>query len=303
MSEPLARTRLMKRCHVAYGLGIHSALLLPELVMEEAEVIVHVRLGDTSPVDLADVRAITADEADLSWKDIGIFHVRRGNEIVINPAPGADESVLRLFTLGPVLALLLRQRGRLVLHGSAVSIDGEAVAFLGDQGWGKSTIAATLYARGHKLVADDVVALEMDGAGSPTLYPGFPRLKLWPDAVTMMGKTPDTLQRLHPRYEKRAYPAARGFSTKALSLRCVYILAQGTDAQVETLEPQAALAELIRHTYSAPSLDANRAPSHLRQCASLVGNVPIRRLTARRLLAALPDLAVLVEHDLAGTAH
>src|SRR2546426_9378375 len=38
-------------------------------------------------------------------------------------------------SLGPVLAVLLHQRGRLVLHASGVALDGCAVAFLGGSGW------------------------------------------------------------------------------------------------------------------------------------------------------------------------
>jgi hypothetical protein len=290
-------------CSVAYGLGIQSSLALPELVVEEADVNVHVCLGANHRLDLEDTKTdsarVTADDGYLSWKEVGIFHIRKGNEIVINPALGAAESVLRLFVLGPALALLLHQRGRLVLHASAVSIDGEAVAFLGGQGWGKSTTAGALYARGHAIVADDVVALNTDEASGRMVYPGFPQLKLWPEVAATLGDEPEKLPRLHPLHEKRAYSAARGFSTKPLALRCLYVLAEGAGAQVEDLEPQAAFLELVRHTYTARVLDIHRAPSHFLQCANLAAKVPIRRLKSQRSLAALPGLATLVEKDCA----
>src|SRR5579862_2093768 len=53
----------------------------------------------------------------------------------------ADAAV---YLLGPVLGLLLRLRGVVCLHASAVSLGGRAVAFAGPAGAGKSTTAAAL---------------------------------------------------------------------------------------------------------------------------------------------------------------
>src|SRR3989454_2089338 len=55
-----------------------------------------------------------------------LFRSREGREIVVEPAPGVDAGTLRLFLLGPVRAVLLHQRGFLVLHASAVVLDGGA---------------------------------------------------------------------------------------------------------------------------------------------------------------------------------
>ena len=106
--------------------------------------------------------------------------------------PRRAVDLLRLYLLGPALALLLHQRGFLVLHASAVSLDGGVVAFLGHSGHGKSTTAATLHARGAAIVADDVVAVDLGAPGGPAALPGFPLLKLWPDAVTALGENPRT---------------------------------------------------------------------------------------------------------------
>src|SRR5207249_3180696 len=123
------------------------------------------------------------------------------------------------------------------------------VVFLGDQGTGKSTVAGALYARGHRLIADDVVALD-SGDRTPILSPAFPRLKLWPDAAGFLGERFEDLPRLHPSYEKRAYSAARGFSTEAVALRRIYVLTRGPRCAIEQLDRQNALIELIRNTYT-----------------------------------------------------
>jgi len=41
-------------------------------------------------------------------------------------------------------------------------VNGNAVVFLGNKGYGKSTMAATLYARGHSFLADDLVLIVRD---------------------------------------------------------------------------------------------------------------------------------------------
>ncbi len=287
------------------GVSIHSALPLPELLGGEAGADVEIRMGrvdtqlsEASPKGTC-LRA-TPEEVCLSWEDVGSFLVRGGREIIVEPAAGVEESVLRLFILGPALAVLLHQRGRLVLHGSAVAVDGRAVVFLGGPGWGKSTLEAALYARGHGILADDVTAVDAD-AGSPMVFPGFPQLKLWPEAAAALGDGPETLARIHPMLEKRARPAGRGFPEAPLPLKRVYVLARGPAHEIEPLRPQEALVELVRHSYCARLLQALDARRHFLHCASLANRVPICRLKGERSLSVLPDLAQLVEGDLGRT--
>jgi hypothetical protein len=120
---------------------------------------------------------------------IGTFLVRDGREILVDPDPDAGDALLQLALLGPVLAALLQQRGDLVLHASAVEIDGAAVGFLGGRGAGKSTMAAALLRRGYPLLTDDILAVSLED-GSPRVLPGFPQLKLWPDAVARWAAIP-----------------------------------------------------------------------------------------------------------------
>lgn len=291
--------------YFVYGLGIRSALPLPELECSETGIDVVVRLGKVghlpSEVTPEGTRfRVSAEEVCFFYAEVGAFLVRR-EEIVVDPAKGVEERVLRLFILGPALAALLHQRGLLVLHASAVTVNGGTVAFLGGSGWGKSTLATALYARGHSVVADDVTAVQVDG-GSPTVLPGFPQLKLWPEAAAASGYIPEALPRLHPRLEKRAFCVTRRFSQSPLPLRRIYVLAEGTHQEVEPLRPQEALVELVRHSYTARLLESTgTAASHFLQCARLANRVPICRLKRPRSLAALPDLARLVEEDIART--
>jgi hypothetical protein len=291
--------------YTAYGLGLHSVLALPELVAADAAPDVVIRLGEVerTPEEAEKPGACfraTAGEVGLFWEGVGVFLVREGAEIVVDPAPGVEERVLRLFILGPSLGVLLHQRGFLILHASAVVVNGAAVAFVGGSGWGKSTTAAALHKRGHGIVADDVVAVFVDDEVDPIVFPGFPQLKLWPEAAESLGEVPEMMPRLHPLGEKRARRDARGFPQASLPLTCIYVLAEGEAQEIEDLHSQEAFVEIVRHSYVVRLLEATGARTlHFNQCAMLVRRVPIRRLKTHRSLAALPDLAKLVEEDVA----
>lgn len=293
----------------AYGLGIDAALPLPELVARDEasnrDVVVRLgRVGYPLPKVLPDevYSRATADEVLLVWKDAGAFLVRGGREIVVDPLPGVEERVLRLCILGPALGVLLRQRGRVVLHASAIDVAGGAVAFLGEAGWGKSTMAAALHSQGHRVVTDDVTALQVD-KDYPVVFPGFPQLKLWPEALVALGDVPERMPWVEPNVQKRARRSIRGFSLDPLPLRCVYVLAFGETQQIEPLGPRDALVELVRHSYGARVLKTVETSSHFLQCAGIVNSVAVRRLKRPRSLEALPDLALLVEEDLAREAN
>ncbi len=241
------------------------------------------------------------EEDYLFWRGVGSFLVREGNEIAIDPSPGLDERVLRLLLLGPVLAVLLRQRGHLLLHASAVAVAGEAVLFLGSSGRGKSTTAAALRARGHGLVTDDVAVLRAEES-PPLVYPGFPQLKLWPEVLVSLGDDPEKLPRWNPYLEKRARPAATEFSQTPLAVTKIYVLDEGNAPGILPLKPQEAFMELVRHTYGSdyglqPTMGVGSA-SHFFRCKSIIDKVAILSLRRQKSLSQLPNLVRLIEEDL-----
>ncbi|SFA98160.1 hypothetical protein SAMN05216266_10367 [Amycolatopsis marina] len=86
--------------------------------------------------------------------------------------PAADRGLLPVLAAGALLAVHLTLRGHLVLHASAVQLDGRALAFVGASGMGKSTLAAALCGTGCALVADDVLRVDVIGAAAARVYPG-----------------------------------------------------------------------------------------------------------------------------------
>jgi hypothetical protein len=295
--------------YFVYGLGIHSRLPLPEFVaVSEVETDVVIELGNVSQF-LSDNRyaqgsfhmTATPQEACLSWDRLGTFLVRSGRQIIVEPFPKAEEKLVRLPLWGAVLAVLLHQRGLLVLHASAVAINGEAIAFIGGKGHGKSTTAATMYARGHKLLADDVVALDLSNSAGPMVLSGIPQFKLWPEAVSSIGDDPELLPQIFSGCEKRARRVTDRFSKGPLPLKGIYTLSEGPTPEIKFLPPQEAIVELIRNSYVSRFgkrlLHGVGAATHFRQCTSLANRVPAYRLNRPNSLPLLPAVAQLVEEQ------
>lgn len=278
--------------YVAFGLGIRSNLDLPELMAgESTDPDVEIELGavegSTSPKSNGgiDLRA-RPGEVFLGWPGVGKLTIHDGKRIVVDPETGADEAMVRRFVVGPALAVLLVQRGVLVLHASAVSIAGRAVAFLGGAGHGKSTMAAAMYEHGHPIVSDDVVPVLRDGDSCVTV-PGFPQLKLWQEEPRGGGDK---------RYEERA----RGFGERPLELQRIFVLGYGDEPASELLHPRDAIVELLRHTWCARSMHDLTARSNLAQSTSVAAAVPIHRLLRPRALEHLPALVRIVEEEVRG---
>jgi hypothetical protein len=245
---------------------------------------------------------ILPTEAYLFYEQVGTFLVRNQNEILVEPHPDIPARLLRAFILGPALSVMLHQRGLLVLHASAVAVNGKAVLFLGWSGWGKSTIAAAMHAKGHAILADDVVAIRPSPT-SADVFPAFPQLKLFPHIAASLGDDPDSLPRLHPRMDKRVRPAPEGFSLQPLPLGRVYVLAPHQDIGIEPVRPSAAMVELVRHSFLFQLLRFGGASLHFVQCTSLVNSVPFRRLRRSDSLADIRRLADMVEEDCARAAN
>src|SRR2546426_5271389 len=156
--------------YIACALGIRWSRALPELEAGEGTADAVVRRGRLAswPAPAAGLGMsahVTAELACFAWADVGTVLVRDGARIIVDAAPCVAESILRLYVLGPALATLLRQRGLLVLHASAVSVGGEAIAFLGGPGWGEGPAPAALHSRGHGGLPEDLRAGAATGGG------------------------------------------------------------------------------------------------------------------------------------------
>jgi hypothetical protein len=248
-----------------------------------------VRYGD----DRAALEFVVEPEGRRVWAD---WH-----------GPDVHPSVARATVLlaGPVLGSVLRLRGTTSLHGCAVAVGGAAIVLLGERRAGKSSLAAALAQRGHRVLADDVAAIVEEPAGW-TVQPGYPRLRLAEATIAALrdgGPVPPDGDKRYVELSCAAGARAWRFASEPLPLRSIYVLERGAALaapQLSELGGAHQLALLVRHLRTAvlPLPPAVRA-DELARLARLATATSVRRLTCPegldglgdtcRLLAGAPD--------------
>lgn len=286
--------------HQAFALIISSDIPLIELPPADGSPDVEVSIGSVEGAPApADGWIVTAEPDDVrGWiPGGGAFRVRNGREIIVDPAPDADDRAVRLGIVGPLLGVILTQRGRFVLHASTVAVDGHAVAFVGPSGRGKSTLAAAMTGAGNPLIADDMTVIDPSGL-IPVVQPGFPRVKLWPDSAGALAHDIENLPLLHPDRTKRSVQLASAFQRDPLPLARCYLLEDGDDESSTEVPALEAVLALIACTYQASWLhETGASGANLQYCAALTRSGVVRRLRRRRAFEALPDVIRFVERD------
>ena len=294
--------------YVAYGLRFRSALPLPELREARWDGQADVRI-----VPMEERLAISLPQAELAallvwqtegdvvlrWPSFGVYRVRQGQRIEYAPLPSVSEAAVRVPLLGVCMGILLHQRGLLTLHASAVAVNGGAIAFVGEKGVGKSTTTAALTMRGHKLLADDVVAIASGGSGEALkVSSGLAVVKLWPDSVEALAIDPGKVPLLHEGVEKRVLRISEHDNPRDVPLRCVYVLERGEAITSAPFQTREAFSELVRHTYAARFLGAAAGgPRHFQQCSTLLQQVPLRRLARSDDMSQLDRLMAQIEAE------
>jgi hypothetical protein len=133
------------------------------------------------------------------------------------------------------------------------------------------------------------------------LPPGFPRLKLWPEAATSLGISNDRLSELYADLEKRGLSVREGFAAGPVPPAVVYVLDIGDRIAVEPLGPAEAVIELIRNAHGVMSMKGVVASDQLQRTAALSERVNVKRLVRPLSLESLNEVAEAVEADVASS--
>jgi hypothetical protein len=289
-----------------HGVRLCSAITLPGLEPASGSPDAVIRLGRVRQDDLEPSgpgRSMKAEtgRVRIAWETVGAFEILGGRVMIVDPAPGAEEAVVRLFVMGAAMGLLLHQRRMTVLHASVVAIHGRATAIIGEKGWGKSTLTAALIAQGYALVSDDIAAIRME-RGEPVAMRGPDQIKLWPNSIKSVGGDPQRHPCLHSLVEKRSMTATRGIQEGSAPLRRIISLAVGERPEIRTLGPAEGLMALLPHWYGARyGVEVIRAlgmRDHFMQCSALANATTCQRLQRTNDLADLGTVVELaMEHD------
>lgn len=216
----------------------------------------------------------------------------------------SDKQLAMAYLLGPVLAFVLRLRGVLSLHASAVAIGSEGLAIAGLSGAGKSTTATCLVKQGHALISEDIAALS-EKEGRYWVQPGYPGLRLWPDAIQALHDSKmNGLPYVHQDTTKRYLDLRQKnlpFQTEPQPLRAIYLLNQRKPELkaplIRSMSARDALMALVLQTRQNTWLTKTQRAHEFAALARLINVVPVREVLAPDNLALLPQLAQAIQAD------
>jgi hypothetical protein len=182
---------------------------------------------------------------------IARFLMREGREILFELDSECEPRSLAPYLLGSCFAILLQQRGNLVLHASAISAGGQGMLFCGRSGAGKSTMAAMLCRRGYALVNDDVCCLIPGRGDTYDIRPDGRMLKLWAESLDEFAWSKQPEMAVRTAMEKYFY-APPVSEAQPRPVAAIYVLRAAPPEEAPSIRRLSVLqgmAELKRNAY------------------------------------------------------
>jgi hypothetical protein len=227
---------------------------------------------------------------------VGVGSFRFGalaDTVTAHPWTSVPAKVIEETYYRSVLPVVLQARGTEVLHASAVHAGG-VVAICGASGTGKSTLAFALSRRGHRLWADDALAIGLRGP-SPVAFPVPFEIRLRPRAVTFFGLGRQTAVAASAPGPREPADQSEAPLAAVLVLSRYDEKARDRSVQVERLRPTAALTALLAHAYCFSLEDPDLKRRMVERYMALAARVPVFALRFRPGFELLPGVLDQVE--------
>lgn len=312
------------RSYCLYGVRLTSAVPLPGLqLMGSEEKGIELFRGSVSL--FSKVRrqvAIRPQEEDwfaharlsdgsdyVQWSGLFEFLVSAdGCRIACRELNGASIESFQTHLLGQVLSFALIKNGIEPLHATAVVIDGEAVAFLGDCGYGKSSLGAAFLQLGYRLLTDDLLVLKEESDRFEA-YPGPPRIKLFPEVakhllrkrINGIPMNNDTPKLVIPLREKQTVPPHSAFPLKAIYVLTPPTASSGSQRiSIRPLTSQRAFIELIKNTFNAVIVEPQRLERQFDLATRLAARVLAKALSYPRDLGLISQVRESILREVTG---
>jgi len=279
---------------------------LPPGAPEAGERPVHIRLGKAPAAlraPLATAKTFQASDTEflLRLPGVATYFVRDGVDILVDRETGAADLDVRSYLMGSLFAVLCHQRGLLPLHASAIAGPQGAVAFLGGSGAGKSSIAAFLSRRGHRVLADDICLVDPAAPRDQRVLPMAPWLKLWDTTLDALGESDLELPRVFSDDEKYRYALQQHEAPTPLAELILLDRAEDQSAaSFERLAPVHALHTVLDLTYQSWLVRAmGRTEQYFLRCGQALDGVRVTRMRRPWSFDAMENTLLAFEAHLA----
>ena len=302
----------------AFGFNLLSDILLPELskklliANEQNSIsVVSGNYGNWPSIEASphstQCLQLAANEWRLALECIGWFRAAAGESLEYQRW---DDSVsnrdLRTFLVTSGLGALAIQRACLVLHGTALERNGEAVLLLGRPATGKSTLSWCLQQHGWQLISSEIVVVDKN----MKIWPGVQQLKLWHDAAVALDLNWQHLPLVRRGLKRYALLGDQlNCLESAAPLRCIYQLMRErqqikSEADVlassikssQAFSQQHALLVLRNNAFHARVVRGMECEQQLfMQASALARSVPIYSLRVPDGIRAMKNACAMVD--------
>ena len=237
----------------------------------------------------------------LRFPALADFQVSRdGCSVIAWPTADTSHSTVEHLYLNQVLPLALSRQGQLVLHASAVELGDSGVAFMGESGRGKSTLAASFATSGSRFLTDD--GLQLNWLDERCLItPSHPSVRLWEDSQDALidhrvARAPAV------EYTNKIRLLAGDqftFCAETRQLRRVYFLGDGSapTLAIATMTPAEALMALVKNSFLLDIEEQQLLAWHFEEMVRLAALPIYFHLDYPRRYEDLPQVrAAIIEH-------
>lgn len=231
----------------------------------------------------------------VKWSGLFEFLVSAdGCRIAGRPLTHVAFEAFHTYLLGVVLSFSLVKQGLDPLHATAVVIDGGAVGFLGDTGYGKSSLGGAFIQAGYPLLTDDLLVVRHDDA-SFSAYSGPPRIKLFPEiARNLLGEQVSGIP-MNPLTRKLIIPLdSDQVHQVPVPLKALYLLprpsarARRKRVTLRRVSRRSAFLALLKNAFNTDIIESERLRRQFLLCTRMASTVPMKLLSYPRNMESLP---------------
>jgi len=189
----------------------------------------------------------------LRFPDLADFRISAdGLNVTCSPVPDVTEATTQHLYQNQVLPLALSKMGKLVFHASAVEVGDSAVAFVGESGRGKSTLAASFAISGFRFLTDDGLVVKQED-DSYLAFPSHPSIRLWQDSQEVLILSGTETAPSLDFTSKARFLAGKNiiFCDQPRPLRRVYFLGDGSARKLtfQRMTAAEAFIEWVKHSF------------------------------------------------------
>ena len=260
-----------------------------------------------------DVEGLHISASDVYEQSLFRLKFERGATFDVLPAErlivaSAHKDDIPQLTIEHLLAdqvepRVLAYEGELIIHASAIDMNGTTILFVGTSGVGKSTLAASFDQSGTPMLCDDAVIVEFAN-GQATARALYPSLRLHPDSLEALFPDihPSSAVAHHGSKRRLRMPDQTMGSDDPLPIAAIFALgpAQTTsEIRISPLSAAEVCMALVSNSFSLNPADLRLAGEKMRKAGLVAERVPAFSLDYPRDFGCLP-LARAAVLELAG---